>query len=170
MWIRQLAAGTLRSAWFSTSTWNEARLRKSASFKSWNEVWWAIARSGQSSCRTNPASTIASYSCCIAAAMQQEYEAIVDAGFVLQLDCPDLAMAHHTSFQDLSETDFLKRAAFHVEALNHALRNVPADRCRIHICWGNYEGPHDHDIAFAKVAPILIKAKPMALVVEAANP
>jgi 5-methyltetrahydropteroyltriglutamate--homocysteine methyltransferase len=106
----------------------------------------------------------------IAAAMQEEYEAIVDAGFVLQLDCPDLAMAHHTSFQDLSETDFLKRAAFHVEVLNHALRNVPADRARIHICWGNYEGPHDHDIAFAKVAPILVKAKPMALVVEAANP
>jgi 5-methyltetrahydropteroyltriglutamate--homocysteine methyltransferase len=106
----------------------------------------------------------------IAAAMQEEYEAIVNAGFILQLDCPDLAMAHHTSFQDLSETEFLKRAAFHVEALNNALRNVPADKARIHICWGNYEGPHDHDIPFAKVAPILIKAKPMALVVEAANP
>ena len=106
----------------------------------------------------------------IAAAMQEEYEAIVNAGFVLQLDCPDLAMAHHTSFQDLSETDFLKRAAFHVEVLNHALRNVPADKARIHICWGNYEGPHDHDIPFAKVAPILVRAKPMALVVEAANP
>ena len=106
----------------------------------------------------------------IAAAMQEEYEAIVEAGFVLQLDCPDLAMAHHTSFQDLNEADFLKRAAFHVEVLNYALRNVPADRCRIHICWGNYEGPHDHDIDFAKVAPILVKAKPMALVVEAANP
>ena len=97
-------------------------------------------------------------------------EAIVAAGFVLQLDCPDLAMAHHTSFQDLSETEFLKRAAFHVEVLNHSLANVPADRARIHICWGNYEGPHDHDISFAKVAPILVKAKPMALVVEAANP
>ena len=106
----------------------------------------------------------------IAAAMQPEYEAIVAAGFVLQLDCPDLAMARHTSFQDLNEADFLKRAAFHVEVLNNALRNVPADRCRIHICWGNYEGPHDHDIDFAKVAPILIRAKPMALVVEAANP
>jgi 5-methyltetrahydropteroyltriglutamate--homocysteine methyltransferase len=106
----------------------------------------------------------------IAAAMQAEYEAIVAAGFVLQLDCPDLAMAHHTSFQDLSEGDFLKRAAFHIEALNHALRNVPAEMCRIHICWGNYEGPHDHDIDFAKVAPILVKAKPQALVIEAANP
>ncbi len=106
----------------------------------------------------------------IAAAMQEEYEAIVAAGFVLQLDCPDLAMAHHTAFQDLDESDFLKRAEFHVEVLNHALRNVPADRARIHICWGNYEGPHTHDIAFAKVAPILVKAKPQALVVEAANP
>ncbi len=106
----------------------------------------------------------------IAAAMQAEYEAIVGAGFVLQLDCPDLAMAHHTSFQELSEADFLKRAAFHVEVLNHALRNVPAEMSRIHICWGNYEGPHDHDIDFRKVAPILVKAKPQALVIEAANP
>jgi 5-methyltetrahydropteroyltriglutamate--homocysteine methyltransferase len=106
----------------------------------------------------------------IAAAMQEEYEAIAKAGFVLQLDCPDLAMARHTSFQELSEADFLKRAAFHVEVLNHALRNVPAEQARIHICWGNYEGPHDHDIEFAKVAPILVKAKPQALVVEAANP
>jgi 5-methyltetrahydropteroyltriglutamate--homocysteine methyltransferase len=106
----------------------------------------------------------------IAAAMQDEYEAVVNAGFVLQLDCPDLAMARHTSFQELGETEFLRRAAFHVDVLNNALRNVPTDRARIHICWGNYEGPHDHDIAFAKVAPILVKAKPMALVVEAANP
>ncbi|MBO0738619.1 MAG: cobalamin-independent methionine synthase II family protein [Alphaproteobacteria bacterium] len=106
----------------------------------------------------------------IAAAMQEEYEAIANAGFVLQLDCPDLAMARHTSFQDLSEEDFLKRAAFHVEVLNHAVRNIPAERMRIHICWGNYEGPHDHDIPFPKVAPILVNAKPQALVVEAANP
>jgi 5-methyltetrahydropteroyltriglutamate--homocysteine methyltransferase len=106
----------------------------------------------------------------IAECMREEYEAITGAGFVLQLDCPDLAMAHHTSFQDLSEGDFLKRAAFHVEVLNHALRNVPAEMTRIHICWGNYEGPHDHDIDFRKVAPILVKAKPQALVVEAANP
>jgi 5-methyltetrahydropteroyltriglutamate--homocysteine methyltransferase len=111
-----------------------------------------------------------SYVEAVAAAMQEEYEAIVAAGFVLQLDAPDLAMAHHTSFQDLGEADFLKRAAFHIEVLNHALRNVPAERSRIHICWGNYEGPHDHDIAFEKVAPILLKAKPAGLVVEAANP
>ena len=106
----------------------------------------------------------------VANCMQEEYEAITQAGFVVQLDCPDLAMARHTSFQDLNEADFLKRAAFHVEVLNHALRNVPAEMSRIHICWGNYEGPHDHDIDFRKVAPILVKAKPQALVVEAANP
>jgi 5-methyltetrahydropteroyltriglutamate--homocysteine methyltransferase len=97
----------------------------------------------------------------IATAMQPEYEAIHNAGFALQ---------HHTGFQDLSEEEFLKRAAHHVEALNHAVRNIPADRMRLHICWGNYEGPHDHDIALAKVAPILLKAKPAALVIEAANP
>ena len=106
----------------------------------------------------------------LAAAMQPEYEAIHEAGFALQLDCPDLAMAHHTGFQHLSEEEFLKRAAQHVEVLNHAVRNIPADRMRLHICWGNYEGPHDHDIALARVAPILLKAKPAALVIEAANP
>jgi 5-methyltetrahydropteroyltriglutamate--homocysteine methyltransferase len=106
----------------------------------------------------------------LAEAMQPEYEAIHRAGFALQLDCPDLAMAHHTGFQDLSEDEFLERAAFHVEVLNQALRNIPAESMRLHICWGNYEGPHDHDIALAKVAPILLKAKPAALVIEAANP
>ncbi len=106
----------------------------------------------------------------VGAAMQEEYEAIAAAGFVLQLDCPDLAMAHHTSFQDLDERAFLKRARHHVEVLNRAVRNIPAEQMRLHICWGNYEGPHDHDIALAKVLPILFKAKPMALVIEAANP
>ncbi len=106
----------------------------------------------------------------LAAVMAEEYEAIVNAGFVLQLDCPDLAMARHTGFQDLSDADFVKRASFHVTALNHALRNVPADKVRLHICWGNYEGPHDHDIPLAKVARAVLRAKPMALVIEAANP
>jgi 5-methyltetrahydropteroyltriglutamate--homocysteine methyltransferase len=106
----------------------------------------------------------------VAEAMQPEYEAIDAAGFALQLDCPDLAMARHTGFQDLSEDEFLKRARHHVEVLNHAVRNIPAERMRLHICWGNYEGPHDHDIPLAKVAPILLKAKPAALVIEAANP
>jgi 5-methyltetrahydropteroyltriglutamate--homocysteine methyltransferase len=106
----------------------------------------------------------------IAAAMREEYEAIAAAGFVLQVDCPDLAMARHTGFQDLTEEQFLRRANFHVEALNEALRNVPADQLRMHVCWGNYEGPHDHDIDVGKVLPIILKAKPSAILFEAANP
>jgi 5-methyltetrahydropteroyltriglutamate--homocysteine methyltransferase len=106
----------------------------------------------------------------IATAMREEYEAIAAAGIVLQIDCPDLAMAHHTGFQDLTEEQFLRRAHFHVEALNEALRNVPAQQLRMHVCWGNYEGPHDHDIDVAKILPIILKAKPAALLFEAANP
>ncbi|MFS8608768.1 MAG: epoxyalkane--coenzyme M transferase, partial [Gammaproteobacteria bacterium] len=106
----------------------------------------------------------------IANAMRPEYEAIVAAGFVLQLDCPDLAMARHTGFQELSEAEFLKRAEHQVEALNDAVRNVPADRMRMHICWGNYEGPHDHDIPLEKILGIVLKAKPQAILFEAANP
>lgn len=106
----------------------------------------------------------------IAEVMKEEYEAIVAAGFILQLDCPDLAMARHTGFQDLSEPEFLARAAHQVEALNHALSNVPAEAARMHICWGNYEGPHDFDIDVAKVLPTILKAKPQAISFEAANP
>lgn len=106
----------------------------------------------------------------VAEAMRTEYEAIAAAGFVLQVDCPDLAMSRHTTFQDLSESEFLKLASFHVEALNHALANVPADRIRMHVCWGNYEGPHNHDIDFAKIVHIILGAKPMGISLEAANP
>jgi 5-methyltetrahydropteroyltriglutamate--homocysteine methyltransferase len=106
----------------------------------------------------------------IAAAMKPEYDTIVAAGFVLQLDCPDLAMAKHTGFQELGEAEFLKRAAYQVEALNHAVRDIPADRMRMHICWGNYEGPHDCDIALEKVLDIVLKAKPAGILFEAANP
>jgi len=106
----------------------------------------------------------------IAAAMREEYEAIVAAGFLLQVDCPDLAMARHTGFQELSEAQFLDRAEYQVEALNEALRNVPATSLRMHLCWGNYEGPHTHDIPLEKVLPIVLKAKPAAILFEAANP
>jgi 5-methyltetrahydropteroyltriglutamate--homocysteine methyltransferase len=106
----------------------------------------------------------------IAGAMREEYEAIVAAGFVLQVDCPDLAMARHTGFQDLTEAQFLARAEHQVEALNHALRNVPSMSLRMHLCWGNYEGPHTHDIPLEKVLPIVLKAKPAAILFEAANP
>lgn len=106
----------------------------------------------------------------IAAAMRPEYEAIASAGFVLQLDCPDLAMARHTGFQELDEPQFLERAAYQVEALNRAVANVPADRMRMHICWGNYEGPHDHDIALEKILDIVLRAKPAGILFEASNP
>ena len=103
-------------------------------------------------------------------AMRPEYEAIIAAGFDLQLDAPDLAMAAHTGFQGLSEAEFLKRAEQNVEALNAATANIPAERMRMHICWGNYEGPHDHDIALEKVIGTILKARPRQLLFEGANP
>ncbi len=103
-------------------------------------------------------------------AMRPEYEAIVAAGFDLQLDSPDLAMAAHTGFQSLSEAEFLKRAAQNVEALNAATANIPVEKLRMHICWGNYEGPHDHDIALEKVIDIILGARPSQILFEAANP
>ena len=106
----------------------------------------------------------------VADAMREEYAAIVRAGFLLQVDCPDLAMSRHTAFQDLSESDFRKRAQCHVEALNHALAGVPADRVRIHVCWGNYEGPHTHDIDLAKIVAIVLGVNAQGLSLEAANP
>ncbi len=102
-------------------------------------------------------------------AMKEEYKAITDAGLLLQLDCPDLAMAAHIAFQDLSEAEFLKRAQLHVEAMNAALEGIDGSRVRMHICWGNYEGPHDHDIAVEKLMGIVAKAKPQAVLFEGAN-
>ena len=102
-------------------------------------------------------------------AMKQEYRMIVDSGLVLQLDCPDLAMARHTGFQDLSEAEFVKRAQVHVEAMNAALDGIPAEKVRMHVCWGNYEGPHDHDIDLIKILNVILKAKPAGILFEAAN-
>ena len=103
-------------------------------------------------------------------ALRYEYETITSAGLILQVDCPDLAMARHTGFQDLTEAQFLARAALHVEALNHALAKVPREQVRLHVCWGNYEGPHDHDIPVERILPILAKAKTQAILFEGANP
>ena len=105
----------------------------------------------------------------VANVMREEYEQIHASGLILQLDCPDLAMARHTGFQDLTESEFLERAELHVEAMNHALANVAADRCRFHVCWGNYEGPHDFDIPASKIMPIILNAKPAGILFEAAN-
>jgi 5-methyltetrahydropteroyltriglutamate--homocysteine methyltransferase len=106
----------------------------------------------------------------LSAAMRPEYEAIVEQGFLLQLDCPDLAMSRHTGFQDLSEDEFLKVAEANVEALNAATANIPPEKMRMHICWGNYEGPHDHDIPLERVINIILKARPATILFEAANP
>jgi 5-methyltetrahydropteroyltriglutamate--homocysteine methyltransferase len=106
----------------------------------------------------------------IAEAMRSEYEAIVGAGFLLQIDAPDLGMGRHTMYRNAGVAEYLKAAARHVEVLNHALRNLPPDRLRMHICWGNYEGPHHHDVPLEQLLPVVIKAKPQALLFEAANP
>lgn len=103
-------------------------------------------------------------------AMRPEYEAIADAGFYLQLDCPDLAMSRHTGYQDLSENEFLARIEQNVEALNAATANIAPEQLRMHICWGNYEGPHDHDIPLEKIIHIILKARPSTLLFEGANP
>jgi 5-methyltetrahydropteroyltriglutamate--homocysteine methyltransferase len=102
--------------------------------------------------------------------MKEEYDAIHRAGFVLQVDCPDLAMSRHLAFPDLSDADFLKIAAANVEALNHALRDIPPDRVRLHLCWGNYEGPHHRDIPMREILPVALRARPQALSFEGANP
>ncbi|MBN2970716.1 cobalamin-independent methionine synthase II family protein [Roseomonas aeriglobus] len=103
-------------------------------------------------------------------AMRPEYEAIVAAGFDLQLDCPDLAMSRHTGYQDQSDAEFVRTATANVEALNAATATIPADRMRMHICWGNYEGPHDHDIPLDRVIDTVIAARPATILFEAANP
>lgn len=106
----------------------------------------------------------------VAEGMRAEYEAVVGGGIILQIDAPDLGMGRHTMYKDRSVEDYLSLAARHVEVLNHALRNVPSDRVRMHMCWGNYEGPHHHDIPMRQLLPVVAKAKPQALLFEAANP
>jgi 5-methyltetrahydropteroyltriglutamate--homocysteine methyltransferase len=110
------------------------------------------------------------YLAAIAEAMRYEYETITKAGITLQIDCPDLGMGRHIQHADLSLAEWRKKAELHVEALNHALANVPPEQVRMHLCWGNYEGPHHCDVALADVIDIVFKAKPGAVALEAANP
>jgi 5-methyltetrahydropteroyltriglutamate--homocysteine methyltransferase len=110
------------------------------------------------------------YLAALSEAMREEYELIVRSGLLLQLDCPDLAMGRHTRFKNLSDAEFLRYAELQVEALNHALAGVPPDRVRLHVCWGNYEGTHIYDMDCLKIFPIVVKVKPMALLIEGANP
>ena len=111
-----------------------------------------------------------SYIFAIADAMQHEYETIAKAGLVLQIDCPDLAMGRHIQYADLSLVDFRKRAQLHIEALDHAVANIPAEQLRMHLCWGNYEGPHHCDVPLADIIDLVLKAKPVTISLEAANP
>ncbi|MEM8771182.1 MAG: cobalamin-independent methionine synthase II family protein [Pseudomonadota bacterium] len=106
----------------------------------------------------------------LAEAMRYEYEAIVEAGFILQLDSPDLGLGRHMMFKDQDDAAYEKLAMAHVDALNHATRNIPAEKMRLHVCWGNYEGPHHCDAPMEMVLPIAVKAKPQALLFESANP
>ena len=110
------------------------------------------------------------YLTALAEALRVEYEAIVQAGIILQIDAPDLAMGRHTMYRERSLEEFEVLAARHIEVLNHALRNVPADRVRMHVCWGNYEGPHHHDVPMERLLPVVLEAKPQGLLFEAANP
>ena len=111
-----------------------------------------------------------SYIYAIADAMRYEYEVVAKAGLVLQIDCPDLGMGRHIQYADLSLPDFRKRAQLHVEALNHAVANIPAEQLRMHVCWGNYEGPHHRDVPMADIVDIVFGARPNAISFEAANP
>ncbi|MFL2801124.1 MAG: cobalamin-independent methionine synthase II family protein [Paracoccaceae bacterium] len=106
----------------------------------------------------------------LADAMKQEYDTIVAEGLILQLDCPDLALSRHMLFNDLSDEEFIEVANLHVEALNHALRDIPSEKIRVHICWGNYEGPHVCDISMKKMFDTLMSSKAQYLLFETSNP
>jgi 5-methyltetrahydropteroyltriglutamate--homocysteine methyltransferase len=106
----------------------------------------------------------------IADVMRHEYETVAKAGFVLQIDCPDLGMGRHIQYAELSLPDFRKRARLHVEALNHAVANISPEQLRMHVCWGNYEGPHHRDVPLADIIDTVFKARPNAISFEAANP
>lgn len=106
----------------------------------------------------------------LAEAMRPEYEAIVAQGFLLQLDSPDLGLGRHMMYKDRSDAEYLTLIGRHVEVLNHALRNVPAERVRMHVCWGNYEGPHTKDVEMGVILPTLMQAKPSGLLFETSNP
>ncbi len=106
----------------------------------------------------------------LAEVMKEEYDAIYQAGFLVQVDCPDLAMGRHLRFPDLSTPEFLKIAEANIEALNDALRDIPPDQLRIHLCWGNYEGPHHRDIPLKDILGLVLKARPQAISFEGANP
>lgn len=114
--------------------------------------------------------TTEEYLYAIADAMREEYEAVTKSGLILQLDCPDLAMGRHIQHADLSLADFRKAAQLHIEVMNHALASIPAEQLRLHLCWGNYEGPHHCDVPMADIIDLVFTARPSGISFEAANP
>jgi 5-methyltetrahydropteroyltriglutamate--homocysteine methyltransferase len=110
------------------------------------------------------------YVAALAEALRVEYEAIAAAGFVLQIDAPDLGSARHNQYQHLSDDAFLRIAERNIEAVNHATANIAPEKMRLHLCWGNYEGPHTHDIPLARILPVALRARPQGLSFEGANP
>ncbi len=110
------------------------------------------------------------YLAAIADAMKHEYETVAHAGFVLQIDCPDLGMGRHIQYADLSVAEFRKKARLHIEALDHALANVPPEQIRMHVCWGNYEGPHHFDVPLGDIIDLVFAARATAVSFEGANP
>jgi len=148
------------------------RLKKAAQGKEVQEVFMTSASPGVIA-RFLPNHFYQSeedYLYALAGVMKDEYNAVVNAGFLLQIDCPDLASSRTTQFGHLTLEEFKKVVELHVEVLNHALAGLPAERLRLHLCWGNYEGPHINDVPFREIVDIVLKARPAGLSFEAANP
>ena len=164
--------GALEWKDFAAVTRDIERLREAVRGKQVTELFMTAASPGVISVilANSYYPTREAYVFALADIMRREYEAIADAGFVLQIDCPDLAMSHNSEFSDLTIPEFKKVIGMHVDALNHATANIAVDRMRMHLCWGNYEGPHNHDIALREILPTVLRARPGALSFEAANP
>ena len=177
---RQAFATILRPACNGPISWKDreegpkdtANLRAAVSSVNPEEVFMTAASPGVISLfmRNEYYPTREEYLSLVAGFMKEEYEAIHQAGFLLQVDCPDLAMGRHLQFADLSNQEFLKIAEANIEVLNHALANIPEDRVRLHLCWGNYEGPHHRDIPLKEIIGLAFKARAGAISFEGANP
>jgi len=182
-WAAQFASGstsTHRPACTGPIAWKDwsavqqdlTRLKKATQGRDVAEVFMTAASPGVIA-RFLPNQyypTEEAYLNALATVMKDEYNAIVQAGFLLQVDCPDLASSRNTQFSHLTVEEFKKVVELHVEVLNHTLGDVPPDRLRLHLCWGNYEGPHSHDVPFREIVEIVLKARPAGLSFEAANP
>jgi 5-methyltetrahydropteroyltriglutamate--homocysteine methyltransferase len=147
-------------------------LAEAASGSGANETFSSAASPGVVSLffRNDYYPTHEEYVFAIAEAMRHEYEAIAAAGATVQLDCPDLAMGRHSAYAEMDLDEFRRTIAIHIEAINHAVRNIPADRLRMHLCWGNYPGPHHCDVPLADIVDLVWKAKPRTVLFEGANP